>query len=103
MWVLMDVRLQGSMDGAEAARQIRWASEVPIVFLTANVSALNLGGLLGRNNALAIDQRWMRLRDNRPATHTVVTRKQLPSSHLPYVFESTTKRLSWDLSAVRKS
>ncbi len=43
--VLMDVRLQGSMDGAEAARQIRRTSEVPIVFLTANVSALNLGGL----------------------------------------------------------
>lgn len=51
--VLMDVRLQGSMDGgAEATRQIRWASEVPIVFLTANVNALNLGGLPGRNNAL---------------------------------------------------
>lgn len=51
----------------------------------------------------SIDQTWMRLRDNRPATHTVVNRKQLPSSHLPYVFASTTKRLSCDLSAVRRS
>lgn len=33
--VLMDIRLKGSMDGAEAAARIRKTSDVPIVFLTA--------------------------------------------------------------------
>ena len=33
--VLMDVRLDGTMDGVEAARRIRQASDVPVVFLTA--------------------------------------------------------------------
>lgn len=33
--VLMDVRLEGSMDGIEAARQIRASQEVPIVYVTA--------------------------------------------------------------------
>lgn len=40
--VLMDVRLQGSMDGIEAARQIWRASGVPVVFVTAHVGALAL-------------------------------------------------------------
>jgi signal transduction histidine kinase len=34
--ILMDIRLQGAMDGIEAARQIGEQSEVPIVFLTAH-------------------------------------------------------------------
>ena len=33
--VLMDVRIEGSMDGIEAARRIRQLREVPVVFLTA--------------------------------------------------------------------
>lgn len=33
--VLMDVRLQGRMDGTEAARRIQRAIGVPIVFITA--------------------------------------------------------------------
>jgi two-component system cell cycle sensor histidine kinase/response regulator CckA len=33
--VLMDVRLQGALDGIEAARQIRSARNVPVVYLTA--------------------------------------------------------------------
>ncbi len=33
--VLMDVRLKGAMDGVEAARKIRAAREVPVIFLTA--------------------------------------------------------------------
>ena len=33
--VLMDIRLDGSMDGIEAARQIRAAQDIPIIFLTA--------------------------------------------------------------------
>jgi two-component system, cell cycle sensor histidine kinase and response regulator CckA len=37
--VLMDVRLQGEMDGAEAARQIRAARNVPVIYLTAYVDA----------------------------------------------------------------
>jgi hypothetical protein len=34
--VLMDIRLAGSMDGIEAARRIRAALDVPIVYLTAH-------------------------------------------------------------------
>lgn len=33
--VLMDIRLEGEMDGIEAARRIRDAHQIPIVFLTA--------------------------------------------------------------------
>jgi DNA-binding NtrC family response regulator len=33
--VLMDVRIEGSMDGIEAAQRIRRSREIPIVFLTA--------------------------------------------------------------------
>ena len=33
--VLMDVRVQGPVDGIEAARQIRAACQIPVVFLTA--------------------------------------------------------------------
>jgi signal transduction histidine kinase len=35
--ILMDIRLQGSIDGIEAARQIGEQSDVPIVFLTAHI------------------------------------------------------------------
>ncbi len=37
--VLMDVRLDGPMDGIEAARQIRAARWVPVLFVTANATA----------------------------------------------------------------
>jgi CheY-like chemotaxis protein len=33
--VLMDIRLQGSMEGTEAARQIQRRTGAPVVFLTA--------------------------------------------------------------------
>lgn len=33
--ILMDVRLEGPMDGVEAAAQIRAAREIPVLFLTA--------------------------------------------------------------------
>ncbi len=33
--VLMDIRLRGAMDGIEAARQIRAAREIPVIYLTA--------------------------------------------------------------------
>jgi PAS domain S-box-containing protein len=33
--VLMDISLKGEMDGIEAARQIRAASDIPVIFLTA--------------------------------------------------------------------
>jgi CheY-like chemotaxis protein len=53
--VLMDVRLRGSMDGIEAARRIRQTSEVPIVFVTANISvlALDMVKFPGRYGSLA--------------------------------------------------
>ena len=40
--ILMDVRLDGPMDGIEAARRIRQECEVPIVFLTAYSDAATL-------------------------------------------------------------
>ena len=33
--VLMDIRLQGPIDGLEAARQIYQATHIPVVYLTA--------------------------------------------------------------------
>ena len=38
--VLMDIRLQGEMDGVEAARQIRSKADVPIIYVTAHASVL---------------------------------------------------------------
>jgi CheY-like chemotaxis protein len=37
--VLMDVRLQGDMDGVEAAEQIHTSAAIPVVFMTAYVDA----------------------------------------------------------------
>jgi two-component system, cell cycle sensor histidine kinase and response regulator CckA len=52
--VLMDLRLQGRMNGLEAARQIREASAVPILFVSAHAGALaaSLPDLPGRNRVL---------------------------------------------------
>ena len=33
--VLMDIQLQGEMDGVEAARHIRTRFDIPVIFLTA--------------------------------------------------------------------
>jgi DNA-binding response OmpR family regulator len=38
--VLMDVRLQGAMDGVEAARRIRSHADVPIIYITAHAAVL---------------------------------------------------------------
>jgi CheY-like chemotaxis protein len=35
--VLMDIRLQGNMDGVEAAQQIHTSAAIPVVFMTAYV------------------------------------------------------------------
>src|SRR5262245_45588470 len=35
--VLMDIRLQGDMDGVEAAQQIQASAAIPVVFMTAYV------------------------------------------------------------------
>lgn len=43
--VLMDVRLFGSMDGIDAARQINRSRRIPIVFVTGNGDARTLGRL----------------------------------------------------------
>ena len=40
--ILMDVRLNGPMDGIEAAERIRQLCEVPIIFLTAYCDAVTL-------------------------------------------------------------
>jgi CheY-like chemotaxis protein len=45
--VLMDVRLEGEMDGVEAALQIRLQQDMPIVYLTALADIRNLGRASG--------------------------------------------------------
>ena len=50
--IFMDVRLQGPMDGIEAARRIRSQADIPIVYITAHASALA---------SLEMDDRCMRL------------------------------------------
>jgi two-component system, response regulator PdtaR len=42
--VLMDIRLCGAMDGVEAARQIRSAREVPVIYLTAQSEDVTRNG-----------------------------------------------------------
>ena len=42
--VLMDIRLQGAMDGIEAAHQIQSASQVPVIYLTAQSGEITTGG-----------------------------------------------------------
>lgn len=52
--VLMDLRLQGSMNGLAAARKIRETSAVPILFVSAHAGALaaSLPDLPGHNRVL---------------------------------------------------
>ncbi len=50
--VLMDIRLRGAMDGIEAARQIRSARDVPVIYLTAQG-----GDDLSRNGCDVLDRR----------------------------------------------
>jgi two-component system, cell cycle sensor histidine kinase and response regulator CckA len=38
--ILMDVRLQGAMNGVEAARRIRSQADIPIIYVTAHASVL---------------------------------------------------------------
>ena len=38
--ILMDVRLQGPMDGIEAARKIRSQADIPIIYVTAHASVV---------------------------------------------------------------
>lgn len=38
--ILMDVRLQGAMDGVEAARRIQSQADTPIIYVTAHASTL---------------------------------------------------------------
>lgn len=42
--VLMDIRLEGRMDGMEAARQIQSERHVPVIYLTAQSGDLIFGG-----------------------------------------------------------
>lgn len=53
--ILMDLRLQGGMNGLDAARQIRQTSAVPILFVTAHAHKLasTLGELPGKNRVIA--------------------------------------------------
>jgi two-component system, cell cycle sensor histidine kinase and response regulator CckA len=37
--VLMDIRLQGTMDGIDAARHIQASAPIPVVYMSANVDA----------------------------------------------------------------
>ena len=52
--ILMDLRLQGRVNGLEAARRIRETSAVPILFVSAHAGALatNLPNLPGHNSVL---------------------------------------------------
>jgi CheY-like chemotaxis protein len=40
--VLMDIHLQGAMDGVEAARHIQASALIPVIYVSANVDAVTL-------------------------------------------------------------
>jgi CheY-like chemotaxis protein len=40
--VLMDIRLQGPMDGIDAARHIQASAPIPVIYMSANVDAATL-------------------------------------------------------------
>ncbi len=41
--VLMDIKLEGDMDGIEAARKLRDGYDIPVIYLTAYADKLTLG------------------------------------------------------------
>ncbi len=45
--ILMDIRLQGEMDGVEAAQQIRLFHDGPLVYITAHAEIRTLGRAAG--------------------------------------------------------
>src|SRR4051794_11665246 len=51
--ILMDVRLQGAMNGVEAARRIRSQADIPIICVTAHASVLASSENGGRCTCLA--------------------------------------------------
>jgi CheY-like chemotaxis protein len=83
--VLMDVRLSGTMDGVEAARQIQKSTRIPIVYLTAysdlflrNPSSMQAPGLCVAKPFLISDLRDVieiaLKRDDTPAEQALPSR-----------------------------
>jgi CheY-like chemotaxis protein len=52
--VLMDIRLQGTMDGIDAARQIQATAPIPVVYMSAHADAATLERLHAATRAAGL-------------------------------------------------
>jgi two-component system, sensor histidine kinase len=49
--VLMDIRLQGAMDGIEAARHIQTAAPIPVIYMSAHTDAATVARIQATTQA----------------------------------------------------
>jgi two-component system, cell cycle sensor histidine kinase and response regulator CckA len=68
--VLMDIRLQGAMDGIEAARRIQVAAPIPVVYMSAHADAATVAHIQATTPAAGLVPKPVHL----PTLHTTLQR-----------------------------
>jgi CheY-like chemotaxis protein len=68
--VLMDIHLQGAMDGIEAARHIQSAAPIPVVYMSAHADAATLKRLQATTQAAGLVPKPIHL----PTLHATLQR-----------------------------
>jgi CheY-like chemotaxis protein len=68
--VLMDIRLQGAMDGIEAARRIQAAAPIPIIYMSAHADAATMARIQATAPAAGVVPKPIHL----PTLHTTLQR-----------------------------
>jgi CheY-like chemotaxis protein len=68
--VLMDIRLQGDMDGIEAARSIQAAAPIPVVYMSAHADAATLERIRATTRAAGVVPKPVHL----PTLHATLQR-----------------------------
>jgi two-component system, cell cycle sensor histidine kinase and response regulator CckA len=68
--VLMDIRLQGAMDGIDAARHIQATAPIPIIYMSAHADAATVARLQAATQAAGVVPKPIHL----PTLHTTLQR-----------------------------
>ena len=77
--VLMDIRLQGPMDGVEAARHIQAAAPIPVVYVSAHTDAATVERLHAATRVAGVVSKPVHL----PTLHAILQRVCAPPEARP--------------------
>jgi CheY-like chemotaxis protein len=77
--VIMDIRLQGTMDGVEAARHIQEAAPIPVVYVSAHTDAATVERLHAATRVAGVVPKPVHL----PTLHAILQRVCAPSEARP--------------------